>query len=74
MAILTIVQSLRLIRKTYEDSRVKDKNAKAQLKKPPTIISLHLINAAVALLIFSTVKSVSPKIKMLDPKEVRASE
>jgi hypothetical protein len=64
---VTILQCLRLIRKTYKSSQRRDKNLKGQLAKAQNIIALCLINASVPVLVLSAAKLISPETYMLDP-------
>jgi len=64
---LATLQALRFMRKTYLDSRDKDRKLKLLLQKPPFLVGLHMLNANAAILILSTKKFLWPETLMIDP-------
>ena len=64
---LAYVVSARMIRKAYATSKERDKNVKAQLRKPPTEMAFLMLICHFPILIYSTVKCFNPTFVLIDP-------
>ena len=68
-SLFAIFQTLRLARKTCNETKVKDRNLRNFFQNPPFVIALHIIDVSLAGLIYCAVKWMSPETLMVDPAD-----